>query len=191
MTRLACQIVGCTVAKKKGHHGTETHSKASKKDKKQNYKKESAISQSPAFTQVLKSQHNPIMKKQSTSQKSCSRTNFTTTFTHPLTFSTVRDHNPFQLSGEDKTTINPQPSTFFFLDYHHPSSLITSRHRSFFIVRPRLPSLIVRKRGLRYVAPSLFLKISIIFIVFSSPFSSLSFIVDCFFFHSDFSSTVS
>lgn len=77
---------GCTVAKKKGHHGTETHSKASKKDKKQNYKKESAISQSPAFTQVLKSQHNPIMKKQSTSQKSCSRTNFTATFTHPLTF---------------------------------------------------------------------------------------------------------
>ncbi|KAG5098094.1 hypothetical protein JHK82_047948 [Glycine max] len=67
------------------------------------------------------------------------------------TFSIVGDHNPFQLSGEDKTTINPQPSTFFFLDYHHPSSLITSRHCSFFIVRPRLPSLIVRKRGLRMV----------------------------------------
>ncbi|RZB80566.1 hypothetical protein D0Y65_030320 [Glycine soja] len=63
----------------------------------------------------------------------------------------MKDHNPFQLSGEDKTTINPQPSTFFFLDYHHPSSLITSRHRSFFIVRPRLPSLIVRKLGLRMV----------------------------------------
>lgn len=55
---------GCTVAKKKGHHGTETHSKASKKDKKQNYKRESAISQSPAFTQVLKSQHNPIMNNE-------------------------------------------------------------------------------------------------------------------------------
>ena len=122
-----------------------------------------------------------IQKKKSLQQK----------HSHSLTFSTVRDHNPFQLSGEDKITINPQPSTFFFLDYHHPSSLITSRHRSFFIVRPRLPSLIVRKRGLRYIVPSLFLKISIIFIIFSSPFSSLSFIVDCFFFHSDFSSIVS